>query len=792
MTVNRKGRGPHPMLMTSLAAFLLLPAVSAHAQDGAAANAAVQDELDHTAATSPADGDIVVTAQKRTERLQDVPISMTVASGEALENAHIVSLYDLPKLVPGLVAVSGTSSAKPAIKIRGIGSAGGTALEPSVASFQDGFYIPREGQVVGAFFDLEAIEVLRGPQGTLFGRNAAVGAISVRSAMPDDEFSGQIQVEAGTGGRYKAEAFVNLPLSDTAQLRLSGIADMLDGYLKSTVDGRRLGGINTFALRGTLNLDLTSSLNSVLRANHARRRGDGFVNYALAPDTFAPGLLQVYLNRFAALGVTNVDLDPFDFKVNAFSGNSPLDEHQAGVNHTLSWESGGGFTVRVLSSYQDWSSDQKNFVGFTIPVPTYSQLTAWDSESYSNELQILSPSDVLLDGRLSFVGGLYQYHERYEYQESFAFFDFACRLILGARPTILPSCLANQGRDVNNLSFDQRTNSLAAYGQLNFKITDTLDVVLGSRWSRDRKRANLQQVVYFPEGSLQAAPETSALRRSDSKITWRANLNWRPNRDILVFATYATGFKSGGFNSTVSNIVLGDRRQLEPETVKNFEIGAKTTWADGLLTLNATGYRMDISNFQDRAFNGISFSVRNAAKVRNQGFELEAIVRPATGATINAGLAYLDSQFLSYPGASPLPGFTGVQDLSGARPLASPKGAGNVGAAYEGDLSGGFALLLRTDLRFVSRQNIGPQNDNNPLTFRDGYALLGAKITLFGSDKQWSVSVFGDNLTDKKYCTGLAYQPFGGAFGVVQPGISPLRCLVGTPRTIGVGANINF
>lgn len=786
MRNHKMGLPSRRLLLGSVAALLLTPAVTARAEETTTDEAAAS-EVQGTAS----DQDIVVTAQKRTERLQDVPISITVASGEALENAHIVSLYDLPKLVPGLAAGSGTSSAKPSIKIRGIGSSGGTAVEPSVANFQDGFYIPREGQVVGAFFDLEAIEVLRGPQGTLFGRNASVGAISVRSAMPSEEFSGEIRVEAGTGARYKAEGFVNIPLSDRAQLRFAGIADMLDGYLKSSFDNRRLGGINTYAIRGTLNLELSDNLTSVLRASHATRTGDGFINYALVPESFAPGLLQVYLNRFAALGATDVDLDRYDFKINAFSGNAPLSEHQVGVNHTLTWESDGGFTARILSSYQDWSSDQKNFVGFTIPVPTYSQLTAWDSESYSNELQFLSPPD-MLDGRLSFVGGLYQYHERYQYQESFAFFDFACRLILGARPILLPSCLANQGRDVNDLRFDQTTNSLAAYGQLNFKFTDTLDIVLGSRWNRDRKRANLQQLVYFPEGALQAAPENSNLRRSDSKVTWRANLNWRPTRDVLVFATYSTGFKSGGFNSTISNVVLGTRRLLEPETVESWEIGTKTSWADGLLTLNATVYRMDISNFQDRAFNGVSFSVNNAGKVRNQGFELETILRPAPGATLNAGLAYLDSEFLVYTGASPLPGFTGVQDISGARPTGTPKWSGNVGAEYEGDLSGGLSFLLRGDMRFVSRQNIGAQNDNNPRTFQDGYALFGARITLFGPDKKWSVSAFGDNLADKKYCTGLAYQPFGGTFGVVSPGISPLRCIVGNPRTIGVAASLAF
>lgn len=224
-------------------------------------------------------------------------------------------------------------------------------------------------------------------------------------------------------------------------------------------------------------------------------------------------------------------------------------------------------------------------------------------------------------------------------------------------------------------------------------------------------------------------------------------------------------------------------------------MGAKVDWLDKSLTTNVAVFRMDISDFQDRTFDGTSFVVTNAGKLRQQGVEFELVMKPTRGLRFNAAIAYLDSNFLSYPFASGLPGFGGTQDLTGKRSNFSPNWQGSLGAEYDGDLGdSGMTWTLRTDYRFYGDQNVGSTTDANPQTVQDGYGLLSAGLTINGVDDRWSVGIFGENLTGANYCTSIAGQPLGGPLGVLDPvnGGTMQRCLVGAPRTYGVRASFSF
>lgn len=746
-----------------------------------------------------ANGEIIVTAQRRSENLQDVPLSVIAFSGDTIASANIDSVSDLPRIAPSLQFDSGIQSAKARFAIRGVGSAGGTAIEPSVATFVDGFYIAREGATTGAYIDLQSVEVLRGPQGTLFGRNASVGALSVRSVLPTRDFEGELNVEYGTGNRYRAEGFVNVPVSDSAAFRLAAYGEKFDGLYRNLVDGRTVGGVDSFGGRLTGRFDLSPSLSIIVRGTYNEQGGDNaFANFALVPSTFPEGRLAVYQSRLAAAGAGPIDLDPFDRTLNQFIGDD-LSDRQWGVNSTIEWELGGGYSVKLLSSYLDWKSDQIGTGLLGVTIPTASQFVGWGSKTHTQELQLISPTNDLLGGRFDFVAGLYYLNEDYRSNESFQFFRGFCDIVLITNALYAP-CVAGTTGTAFDQRYNQNTESFAAYAQGTIGLIESVDLVLGARWTTERKSAAVVQVVNAPTGNLQAANENRSFELKADRPTWRANLNWRPTDDLLIYTSYSTGYKSGGFNSqTAAAVNVGGvptliDRLLQPETVENFEIGAKSSFLDRRLQVNATAFRMDVKNFQDRAFNGLTFALENAGTIRSEGVELEIVARPSPKFRTSIAFAFLDAVFTDYPAGANLPGLPGTRDLTGTQPSFTPEISGSVGAEYRDDVGqSGLSFLLRSDLTVVADNPVRTINDNNPQTIQDGYSLLSARVTLFGPNERWSLSVFADNIFNHGYCTSLTGQAFGGLFGAVANGQTAVRCAAVAPlRTVNVAAGVRF
>ena len=261
------------------------------------------------------------------------------------------------------------------------------------------------------------------------------------------------------------------------------------------------------------------------------------------------------------------------------------------------------------------------------------------------------------------------------------------------------------------------------------------------------------------------------------------------------------------------------RRVFARETVKNYELGAKTSWLDDTLRANFTFYRMDIDGFQDRAFDGVTFSFRNAGQLRQEGFEFDTQLRPTRTVSFTAAVAYLDSSFTDYPNGAGLPGFpaligttanpSATQNLRGLANAYSPKWSGSVGADVHGDFGGSeISWRLNGNISFTGDHNIGGTNDGNPQTVQDGYALLGARATIEGDEGRWSLSVFGTNLTKTAYCQAAIYQPLGaqlglnnqvvtGQTGLIAPGVvgtgsTAVRCFKGEPRSYGLSATVRF
>ena len=738
---------------------------------------------------------IVVTAQKRSEDVQDVPISIVALGSEKLAQANILNVQDLPRLATNFTATRSGQIAGLRLAVRGIGAPGNTATEPSVAAFVDGIYVPRPGSVIGSFLDIDGVEILRGPQGTLFGRNASVGALSFRTAQPRDEFSGQIGAEIGNGDRYKLSGHVNVPLSENVAVRFAGQGSWLGGYWHNRLDGKTYGKSDDYAGRVSLKAEF-GNLTWLVRGDYSKIDGDGYATSEFRTDSVSQAQLNSFLAIQNALVGSTMDTVLFDRNVNQQITAEYRDEHW-GISSDATLEV-GSFSLRLINSYRRWENTQLDGDVIYTPVPLVSREGGYVSKSHNHELQFISPQDELLGGKLDFVAGLYYFKEDYTIDEQLHLGSQFCNALVpaGPRPTCNALLASGGGVNATDQDFFQSVESFAVYGQANIKIADPLTLTLGARWTTEQKDATYVQLRANPFTASLRATENVALALEDDRLTWRAALNYKPNDDVMLFASYSTGFKSGGFNSGAGAVALNQLRLFGRETVKNYELGAKTSWLDGALQANLTFYRMDIGGFQDRSFDGVSFVVRNAGNLRHQGFEFDTRIAPSRNFVVNAALAYLDSEFTLYPGGAGLPGIGGVQDLAGTRNNYAPEFTGNVGATWSGDIgSSGLRWSLNGNLSLISDMNNGGVTDNNPQTIQDGYALLGARFQISGLDDRWNVAVFGSNLTDKGYCVTHFYQVLDSAFGLrngVFPGSTAVRCNNAQPRTYGVSGTFKF
>lgn len=752
--------------------------------------ALAQDAADEAVGT-----EIVVTAQKRSENVQDVPISIAAFSGETLHDSNVLDVRDLSRIVPNFTAFRSTQAANVRLNIRGIGAASNTATEPSVASFIDGVYVARPGAILTNFLDIEAVEVLRGPQGTLQGRNASVGALSLRTTAPKSDLSAQAEAEAGSFGRYKFTGIVNVPLSDRVAVRAAGVMQSTNGIWKNTVDGRTYGAQDDYAGRLSVKADITPDLTWIVRADYARSTGDGFVNSELMAGSISAAQLTGLNARLASFGAAAPDTDLTNRLV-SMRVNADMKNEQWGVTSDLSLAA-GDYTVRLLSGYRDWRNTQTDGDTLSLSLAISTRHGDFVSKAHSEELQLISPED-LLDGRLNFVAGLYYYTEDYAIGENLDLDSQYCNVLV-ANVTQRTACngvlAAGGGSNATDLNFTQLVSSYAGYAQATYELVKSLNLTLGGRWTRDEKDGRFTQLVNTPFAATLRSAEDVSLTFADSRFTWRASLNWKPSEDALLFANYSTGYKSGGFNSGGGTPALGQRRLFANETVQNYELGAKTSWLDGQLTLNATAFRMDIAGFQDRSFDGLSFVVRNAGNLRQQGVELDAAMRPSRNFAVTAALAYLDSKFTDYKAASGLPGIGGTRDITGTPNAFSPKWQGTMGLKWSGDLGkSGLRWTLSPSLSFISDhyQNL---NDANLQNIQDGYVTAQARLAISGPDDRWTLAVFGNNLTNETYCQARFYQTLGAALGLnngVFPGSGAVRCQVADPRSYGVSGFFRF
>ena len=686
-------------------------------------------------AASPADDvssvDIVVTAQRREEKLSQVPIAITAFSGAALANTGVSDARSLMQVTPGLNFQSVGSSAQPLI--RGIGSTGSSVGDSSnVAIYVDGVYQPFQAANYLQFVDLERIEVLKGPQGTLFGRNAAGGAISVTTLNPSFETKGRIGVSYGRYDEIEAMAYVNTPIVDD-KLAMNFSVDYLDGgaFRRDINLNKDLGYKKFYTARGKL-LFKASETTDIVLAGYATHFNDltTFGNQPLDGNTQVratlPNILIPTKKNTSALGIIPKN------RVNT-----------------------GGVSLRITTDL-DWAtltslsamSKARQFV-FTdsdlTPVTLAESRIRFGDDMISQDLTLASSSS----GPLSWLAGASYYRER-------GFYHIRS---YGGQFVFNPSPAITSGTDVTDIDID----AYAVFGEATYKLTDQLTVVGGLRYSRDEPSFSGNSVA-----PVTAAPRaTVASKDHFESVTPRVSIRYAITPSVNTYASYTKGFKSGVFNANALQVgnATSDRPSgaVKPETVDAFEVGIKGA-PSRTLSFDASAYHYNYKNLQVASFGATSTitELRNAARAKIYGFEANLTVAPVEGFTLRGGLAYTHGEYTKFGGAQgfrtkpnggvPIGGNEPFKfDASGQRLIRTPRVQANGTIAYQFDTAAGGTIATSVTGSYTSRLIY----DVSANFQQKAFAIFNANLSYTTPDKRWKGTLFGTNIFDAQPIAGV-------------------------------------
>ncbi len=764
---------------------------------------------------------VVVSAQRRDEDIQDVPISISAFSEETLDEAGINDIRDLRNIAPSLNLATAPQLANTRIEIRGIGTSGNTAIEPSVALFLDGAYVPRTAALVSGLNDIRSVEVLRGPQGTLFGRNASMGAMLINTHEPSSSLEGRVSVLAGNFDRLKGEAMLNLPVTDNFAVRAAILGDRRDGFANNLLTGKDVSFADTFSGRLSAAWNITDDIRWVVRGDYQHTTGDGIPISTVVAESVTPTFAANWRTRLdpdgagPLVGQTPILTDTYTHDIYQESEGN-LSDHTVGFASNLTWDLEGGWVVKLINAWRDWNDDQYQVSSGALPIRMPGRQGFFASESKSHELQLVSP-DGLLDGKASFVAGLYAYEEDF-YIGDYRFLnnDF-CNIFIrnttadtpaGTRQRRVSFCNADVALPYSSYTdFWQNTQSWAAFWQGTYDILPVWDVTAGVRYSSDEKTGLFDQrslttpIPGIVSGTIAsvdaAATENTSLATDGTKFTYRLGTTYQAADGIMLFASWSTGYKSGGFDSGRNATVVGQARVFAPETTENLEVGVKSDLFNGLLQANATAFRTDVSNYQFRTYDGISFAVRNNGSIRQQGVEFDTTLYPLDQLTVNLAGTWLDSQYTDFRGAPNWPGLStpAAVDLTGQRVPYSPEWQLTGYLRWEDQLPwvSGWSWSARGSFQYVDERQLSAAGDNYPLNNESSFMTYDARLAL-RNDDGLQIALIGQNLTEDIACTSRYAQPNNAGLGLVNTtaGGTVLRCVVTPPRTYAVEVSRSF
>ena len=697
--------------------------------------------------------EVIVTAQKREQNMQSVPIAVSAFSADVIRNARLLTMDDISRQVPGFT-VTNFNPATPQPFIRGIGSSPSDAgSDASVGVFVDGVYAGRAGGYRAELYDVQRVEVLRGPQGTLFGRNVAGGAMSIITNAPADEAGADLEFTAGNYSLVQAKGMVTAPLTDELAGRLAFIARDRDGHTENTVTNNKVRDEDNWSVRGRLRWDALDTVTANLIAEYTKDdpKGPAARDYEGAdPAEVLPALdplLAVFQN---SLLPTSPDAFDIEAKVD---GN--FKREMTTTSLQLDWD----LDIGVVTSISGYRKNEYDFLDdlvgiafdpdalITLDVPLLGNNAEEDSDQISQELRLNA-----IAGDFDWTVGLYYLDEDVDREETFT-------------PIGSP------------VTYDQKasTTSYAVFGQFTYPLLDTLAVTLGARYSYDEK--DFDVTAFGTEigfGLLTPDPENPAAgavgySASDddswSNLSPKIALEYTPVDDTMYYLTVAQGYKSGGYNGQSTNKTAAET-PFDEEKVTNYEVGLKTDFGDGLARFNAAAFYLDYEDLQVFVVSDVTLFVDNAAEADIYGVEAEFYYAPTDALDIALTYAYLDAEI----------GDNEIDQVEKGNTLTrSPKNSASASVQYTFPVTDIGDLLLRADYTWQDKIYFLLQNPRR--SRQEDYGLLNLRVALQGS-KGWEVALWGKNVTDKEYWIHAIDPSYGADLGASG--------IMGDPRTYGI------
>ncbi|TEE96195.1 TonB-dependent receptor [Pseudomonas aeruginosa] len=730
-------------------------------------------------------GKVTVTARRREEDSQKVPTPITVLGGETLEAQRISRVQDLQQVLPS-VNVAYIHARQSSVAVRGIGNnPASDGLEGSAGIYLDNVYLGRPGMAVFDLLDIEQLELLRGPQGTLFGKNTTAGVLNISTRAPTFTAERTVEVSGGQDGYFQGRGTVSGPLGETLAGRLSAYRTRDDGYIKNIHDDNYLNGGERQGARGQLLFEPNEdfSLRWIADYNEEDSSNGSMVVY---------GAAERFWQRAALVGASPLR-DPQRRKVN-INGRQHVSVHQGGSSLEANWNLAGGYRLTSISAYRYWHFTPANDEQLNVSAINDTGVEVHDRQ-FSQEIRLASPTG----GAFDYVVGAYAFRQNLGNKTFTSYGPLADLYLLGANLGALNDTYSKANGKIE-------TDSFALFAQGTWHLTERLDFTAGLRGTYEEKNAKVERFAPLggaAVGGVGAAVRNGQLGAYDSGDLSQYNfapsallsLSYQFSDDLLGYASLSHGEKSGGVNLAVGSAPSAgaDSLLVGPERANDAELGLKSTLFDRRLLLNANLFWTGIHGYQATTLYQAPGSTQlvqvlaNAGSVRSRGLEFEATALPLRGLTLNFNGSYNDVTYLSFKDApcpaevSTRPGAPSSCDLTGQRVVGASKWIANLNGEYQWRLDDRFQPYVSAS--YAYRSAAEGTLDNSDLSKIDGYALvnLAAGLRSDLGDGQLDASVWLKNAFDKDYYLS-AFASINGSY----------TASVGQPRTLGVSLRYDF
>lgn len=706
--------------------------------------------------------EVVVTATRRSERLQDVPLAVSAVSGDQLAATGGKAITDLQYSVAGVQF--GNTPNDSGFRLRGVGSAGGftSSSESPVGLVVDGVVVPF-GSPVDSLGDLERVEVLKGPQGTQFGKNASSGVISVTTRKPSlTQATGDFFASYGSLNERDVHGGVTAPLSDTLAVGLFVYDKAYDGFVHNVVRNEDWGGIHNNGVRGKVYWKPSDTFSAYVIGDYSRQRQKGpgqLWTLNKAPTTDAN-----FLSPFTSLSSLGVTPGASNDKSIEDGGGSYSTTNYGG-SLELNWEL-GEYTLTSLSAYRGFEEDPYTYSIDGSPQSKFTaQAKGLVKTQASQEFRLTSPSS----GRLSYVAGLFV--SRLETENTGESAQLRPATPYSTSPVVSITAGLNHGKT--------KTDSAAVFIDGRYKLSDTLSLLGGARLTKDKVEAsNWSELdtslpAFLTAGGTTVPYTPRALQTgttSKSSPSGRIGLDWKPSDNVLIFGTIARGY----LGPTVTFSALsGTKTNVAPQTVDDVTIGAKTTLLDRRLTLNGNIFYDKYTDLQTAVLRNNEFVTENAGGLTAKGFEIEANLRVNSSLKLNASTTYSDAKYTDYITSCPnnmiAAGYVGctltngtyVYQAKGQTLAGAPKVTAVIGASYEHAITDAltFDAAANYSYRTKTQNSVG-----DPNTIQKGYGVLNVSAGIGPEDRQWRVGVFARNLLKQDFNAAVITLPFQSGY----------------------------